>query len=261
MSRNPDWTRDETILLMELYLSAPRAGRSHPEVLALSALLRAAAHRAGLHVHHTLRNPSGIAMRLRNFGRYDPGAAVDKDAGLKPGGAVDALVWQEFGNNPEALAAEVARVRRMFSRDAREAGALSSRGPQPSFGERTSLLEDGSAGVYLLLIDGPIDVLAPSVDKRSGFATAKIGRTADLARRLDELSAGLPPDSAIVYVPVALRMFSSAGEAHAFEREMLDTCDSHGWSLGGEFVYAPLCHLKAAMSSRRRPLRTAGARP
>lgn len=70
--RNPDWSRDETILLMALYRSAPRAGRSHPEVRALSHLLQAAGRREGRMVAANFRNADGIAMRLRNFGRHDP---------------------------------------------------------------------------------------------------------------------------------------------------------------------------------------------
>ncbi|GLI99660.1 hypothetical protein CA262_20935 [Sphingobium sp. GW456-12-10-14-TSB1] len=39
---NPDWTRDETILLFNLYLRASRTENTHPEVIALSLVLRAA---------------------------------------------------------------------------------------------------------------------------------------------------------------------------------------------------------------------------
>ncbi len=258
VGRNPDWSRDETVLLMQLYLSAPRAGRGHPEVQALSTLLRGAARRVGQAVPPTLRNPSGIAMRLRNFGRHDPDAPQGRDAGLKPGGAVDGLVWREFGGDASALAAEVARVRRAFARPER-AVLLSSRGPGPSFGERVSVAEDGETGVYLLLIDGPIALLAPGMSHQEGFATVKAGRTSDLERRVAELSAGLPPRAAVAYVPLALRAFGSADEAHAFERGVLDAFDREGWSLGGEFAYAPIRDLLKLFSQRRCRVRHAGA--
>jgi hypothetical protein len=259
VSRNPDWSRDETILLMYLYLRAPRAGRGHPEVQGLSALLRAAARRDGAPVHPTLRNPSGIALRLRNFGRHDPAAPDGRDAGLKPGGAIDQLVWREFGDDPGTLVVEAARVRRAFARGTVPPNPLSSRGPTPWFGERTSDMEDGSTGVYLVLLDGPASLLAPAANHCIECSTVKLGRTSDLDRRIAELSGGLPPGSAITYVPLALRVFGSAAEAHAFERHLLDVCDREGWSLGGEFAYAPVRRLLDLISARWR--RGVGAAP
>src|SRR5947209_19625400 len=109
--RNPDWSRDETILLMDLYLAAPRAAKTHPAVLGLSALLRAATRAQGQPMLSSFRNPAGIAMRLRNFGRLAPNAVAGRDTGLRPGGAVDRAVWREFGRAPEKLASEVERIR------------------------------------------------------------------------------------------------------------------------------------------------------
>ncbi|MEA3050883.1 MAG: 5-methylcytosine-specific restriction enzyme [Sphingomonadales bacterium] len=246
--RNADWSREETILLMDLYLSAPRAGKTHPEVIALSTLLRAAGRRGGAAVSPTFRNPAGIAMRLRNFGRHDPQAPAGRDAGLRPGGAVDVQVWTEFGGDRNALTLEVARVRRSITADDWRPNPRSSRGPAPSFGPKVSFLSDGRTGVYLLLIDGPLTVLAPNLPEEAGRALVKIGRTGDLDRRMAELAGGLPPDAAIRYVPIGLRIFPDAARAHAFERGLLDLCDNARWSLGGEFVYAPLDALKVALT-------------
>lgn len=141
--RNPNWSREETVLLMELYLSAPKAGKTHPEVVALSSMLRATGRRDGRAVLASFRNPSGIALRLRNFGRHDPDAPPGRDAGLRPGGAVDIQVWREFGGKPAALADEVARIRRSISADDWMSHARSPRGPAPAFGPRTSTAIDG----------------------------------------------------------------------------------------------------------------------
>jgi hypothetical protein len=186
-------------------------------------------------------------MRLRNFGRHDPEAPVGRDAGLRPGGAVDVRVWTEFGSDRDALAAEVAHIRRSITADDWQPNARSSRGPAPSFGRRVSFVPDGRTGVYLLLIDGPLNLLVPSLCAEAGKALVKIGRTGDLDRRMAELAGGLPPGAAIRYVPIGLRIFPDATRAHAFERRLLDLCDSAGWSLGGEFAYAPLDALKVAL--------------
>lgn len=249
--RNPDWSPDETILLMDLCSHAPRAGKLHPEVVALSVLLREGAKRSGLPVHPTHRNAAGIAMRLRNFGRHDPEAPPQRDAGLRAGGAIDAAVWREFAGNPAYLEAEVRRIRAALVRGLHPAPrARSSRGPVPAFGERTSIVDDGPTMVYLLTIEAPLALLAPQIAEKPGYALVKIGRTSDLTRRLAELAAGLPPIAAVQYVPIALRKFAAAGPAHEFERSVLDQCDERGWSLGGEFAYAPIEEMRTALSAR-----------
>ncbi|MBY5376653.1 hypothetical protein [Rhizobium leguminosarum] len=113
--RNPDWSRDETVLLMDLYLSAPNARENHPEVVALSLVLREAGKRQGRAISPTFRNPAGIAMRLRNFGKLDPNAPATRNAGLRPGGATDRLVWKEFGGERAALVSEVHKIRRSLA--------------------------------------------------------------------------------------------------------------------------------------------------
>ncbi len=246
--RNPAWTREETILLFDLYLSAPRAEKSHPEVVALSSILRAAGRRDGRATLPNFRNPSGIAMRLRNFGKHDPQAPVGQDVGLRPGGAIDAQIWREFGADLAALDVEVWRIRRSISQEQWTIRDRSSRGPAPSFGQRVSTTEDGRTGVYLLLLDGPLELLAPGHRTFGGWAVIKFGRTGNLDRRMSELSCGLPPSAAIRFYPLGIRMFGSGVDAHEFERHMLDMCDRFGWSLGGEFAYAPLAEARHALT-------------
>ena len=227
--RNPDWSYDETVLLMELYLSAPRAEKSHPEVVALSLLLRAAGRRNGRAVLASFRNPAGIAMRLRNFGKHDPMAPSGRDTGLRPGGQVDRRVWQAFSGDRAALMAEVARIRHSISACDWMPEERSSRGPSPAFGSRTTKVDDGRCGVYLLLIDGPITILAPQIDACEGHALVKLGRTSNLGRRMSELASGLPPCASIGYVPISFRVFCSSTEAHRFEQHLLGICDRNGW--------------------------------
>jgi len=70
-----------------------------------------------------------------------------------------------------------------------------------------------------------------------------------LERRIAELSSGLPPGSLIRYLPLGMRMFTNSGAAHRLERRLLDICDAKGWSLGGEFAYAPLDQIKSALAN------------
>ncbi|WHU04275.1 GIY-YIG nuclease family protein [Sphingomonas sp. NIBR02145] len=249
VGRNPDWTRDETILLMDLYLLTPRAEKGHPEVQALSHILRAAGRRDGRTMLASFRNPAGVAMRLRNFAKHDPEAPPGRNAGLRPGGAIDRLVWEEFTQDRAALAVEVSRIRRAISAGDWVAQRKSSRGPAPVFSTRTVQPVDGPCWVYLLLVDGPAAVLAPHIVPRETHAVFKIGRTSDVDRRMAELGHGLPPGAGIRYVPLCLKPAPSAQVAHVEERRLLDLCDRMGWSLGGEFAYAPLHALRLAMSN------------
>jgi len=88
MSRNPDWTRDELILVLDLYF---RAGRkqldaTQPEVIQLSKLLnRLPIHSLELR-QSDFRNAQGVSMKLGNFSAVDP---EHLGAGLERGGKLD----------------------------------------------------------------------------------------------------------------------------------------------------------------------------
>ncbi|PZU15319.1 MAG: hypothetical protein DI591_10585 [Citromicrobium sp.] len=235
---NADWSRDETVLLMALYRRHPKAEKRHPEVVALSALLRGAALARGAAISPTYRNPAGIAMKLRNFAKYDPSPTLPLGAGLRGGGKVDRQVWGEFGRDDAALAAEVVRVRRAFSSGLENLEAP-SRGPGPASGTHVHVRDDVAGCVYLALVDGPLDILAPDrPDPAATMMVMKVGRTGDLDRRIAELRSGLPPLSSIAYVPLAVRDFAGGEAAHEFEQTLLAASHQRGWSLGREFVLA-----------------------
>jgi 5-methylcytosine-specific restriction enzyme A len=98
MTRNPNWTRDELILALSLYM---RAGRrqleaSHPEVAELSAdLNKLPIHGESLR-GTDFRNPQGVSMKLGNFLSIDP---LYEGLGLQRGGRLDREVWDEFEND------------------------------------------------------------------------------------------------------------------------------------------------------------------
>jgi hypothetical protein len=252
--RNPDWSRDETILLLDLYLRAPKASAGHSDVLALSRELNQMARRSNAITLPTFRNPAGIAMRLRNLSRHDPAASSAGTAGLRPGGAIDVQVWQEFAGDREALAAEVARICQAKEPEAERAiVSLSSHGPGPFIGTVSGERLDGETLVYILGLSGPLAHVLPDLALPPDFVIVKIGRSTDVGRRIAELSAGYPPGAALRLDPLWTIRCDTGAAAHSAERALLDHCDAQGWSLGGEFAMAPRVALVEAALRVTRP--------
>lgn len=111
-ARRPNWSRDETILALDLYQRRkPPPGKTDREVLALSQLLRSL--RPDLSADDPeFRNPSGVYMKLMNLRAVDP----DHDgSGLSSARATDREVMGEFGGDPALLALTAARIREAMS--------------------------------------------------------------------------------------------------------------------------------------------------
>jgi len=102
---NPDWTRDELIVALNVYLQH----RPHPppkaskEINALSMTL----NRLGEKLFRpstraeSFRNPNGVYMHLMNFRRLDPDYTASGKKGLTRGAKGDEDVWAEFAGDPE----------------------------------------------------------------------------------------------------------------------------------------------------------------
>jgi putative restriction endonuclease len=93
------WTRTESILALNLYLTTP-FGRLHarnPEVIELANVIR--------------RTPGAVALKLVNFARLDPDLQARGVRGMSHGSARDVDVWNEFVANREALVFESERLR------------------------------------------------------------------------------------------------------------------------------------------------------
>ena len=102
MSRNPNWTRDELILALDLYF---RAGRkqldaTHPSVVQLSRLLNGLSIHASRLKEVDFRNPQGVSMKLGNFLSIDPDY---EGTGLSRGSKLDREVWNEFAHDINRL--------------------------------------------------------------------------------------------------------------------------------------------------------------
>ena len=101
---NPDWTRDELILALNLYLkhrpNPPAVGSK--EIIDLSKVLQQlgmklfpASERAD-----SFRNANGVSMKMMNFRRLDPAYTSGGKKGLTRGAKGEEDVWKEFANDP-----------------------------------------------------------------------------------------------------------------------------------------------------------------
>jgi hypothetical protein len=104
--RNPSWNRDELILALDLYMrfrTSPPSKESK-EVLELSSFLSRMASARGEIDAETFRNPNGVYMKMMNFRRFDPNYTADGKVGLVRGNKLEEVVWDEFADNPAAVA-------------------------------------------------------------------------------------------------------------------------------------------------------------
>jgi 5-methylcytosine-specific restriction protein A len=101
-ANSPDWTRDELILALEVYLRqrghipSPRDA----QILQLSDLL----NRLPIHTVRPdlekFRNPNGVVLKITNFAALDP---QYPGAGMSRGSRLDAVVWDQYASNPDQL--------------------------------------------------------------------------------------------------------------------------------------------------------------
>ena len=93
---NPKWTRDETILALDLYFDC--GGRipssSDPRIQALSETLRAHPQHSRAARRESFRNADGVGFKLQNLRQVATGR------GLRNVSQMDRTVWAEFGGRP-----------------------------------------------------------------------------------------------------------------------------------------------------------------
>jgi len=109
------WTRDELILTLDLYISSGHrvVEKSRPETIALTALLNSI-RAADLEVPKgEVRTPGSVKAKLANFRALDP---TTDSTGWGNGAKLDRDVWDEFADNPDALAHQVSLIRSSLNR-------------------------------------------------------------------------------------------------------------------------------------------------
>lgn len=92
------WTRDEMILVLNLYLKLPfgKMDRRNPEVIHLAKVIG--------------RTPNAVALRLVNYASYDPILQQRGISGMSHGGKNCGEFWNEFINDRERLIFESERI-------------------------------------------------------------------------------------------------------------------------------------------------------
>lgn len=111
--RNPDWTKDEIILALDLYfrVSPIHTSEKNQEIIKLSNLLNILPIHSERLEGNNFRNPTGVYMKLCNFLRLDPNYP---GKGLDAGSKLDEEIWNEFSNDRERLAAVASAIKRNY---------------------------------------------------------------------------------------------------------------------------------------------------
>jgi 5-methylcytosine-specific restriction protein A len=108
----PDWTTDELILALDVYLRTRSTQTFNPstqDVIHLSDLLRSLPlFSEAIRADPRFRNPNGVALKVHNFSALDESHA---GAGMSHGGAGDRRIWQEWSDRPEELATTADAIR------------------------------------------------------------------------------------------------------------------------------------------------------
>ena len=96
---NPKWTRDETILALDLYFEC--GGNVPPgkdaRVQKLSKMLRSLPYHGAVLRKDSFRNPDGVAFKLQNLRQVATGK------GLGNVSEMDRIVWSEFGSQSDKV--------------------------------------------------------------------------------------------------------------------------------------------------------------
>lgn len=103
--RNPDWTRDELILALQLYLSnrSSPPGKESAQVKEFSDFLGRLGVSLGMSDEGTFRNANGVYMKMMNFRRFDPEYTNSGKVGLDRGNKDEEVVWTMFANDSVRL--------------------------------------------------------------------------------------------------------------------------------------------------------------
>ena len=101
---NRKWTRNETIIVLELYFRIPfsKSRSTHTEIKKIAELIG--------------RTPASVHLKIGNLGRLDPTLKKKAIVGLRHGSNLDREVWEEFKSQYHRLANESQKLKEAFIR-------------------------------------------------------------------------------------------------------------------------------------------------
>jgi 5-methylcytosine-specific restriction protein A len=104
---NPNWTREEVILALDLYfdLAGVIPSSDDDRIRALSATLRNLPYHALAARKPSFRNPDGVSFKLQNLRQVATGKGLDNTS------RIDSQVWAEFGTHPAKAKAAAGHIR------------------------------------------------------------------------------------------------------------------------------------------------------
>lgn len=113
MKQNPDWTRDEILLTLDLYLSnrSSPPGKTSKQVSDLSDLLRALHRATGGTPSETFRNAAGVYLKMMNLRAFDPEYTQQGKVGMTRSSKLDKAIWDEFSGDTAKVHSEAKLIR------------------------------------------------------------------------------------------------------------------------------------------------------
>ena len=89
-----NWTREELIIAFSLCCKTPfnKSVKTNSEIIEIANLIG--------------RTPSSVALKLANFGSFDPQLKERGIVGMRNAGKLDKVIWDEFNDDWEKLALE-----------------------------------------------------------------------------------------------------------------------------------------------------------
>lgn len=163
----PDWSTDEIMLALDLYLRERDGGSfddSSPLVVALSEELKSLRiFPDEVRAIPRFRNANGVSLKLHNFSSIDP---AHPGRGMPNSSVGDRQVWEEWAHRPEELAQAVALIR----------SSASASSPPPETGEEDEF--DAPEGRMLYRLHRRYERDRQLVSRKKRAVKKKTGRLA-----------------------------------------------------------------------------------
>lgn len=133
--QNADWTWDEHVLALDLYMTNPASppGKTSAAVTELSSILNRLGTQSDVAMTDKFRNVNGVYMKMMNFRRLDPAFQSQGRVGLERGSKGEEAVWERYAGDRAALSEAAAAIKANIERGS--ASPAASGHAAPSLGE------------------------------------------------------------------------------------------------------------------------------